>query len=265
MQIAEIESPHFQRGNPSLALGEAVFGIVSLITRPFAPAAQRARALEGRLDALPGFLAGARRSIVHGVPDQWRAKCLHECDGAARLLRDGVARWLAIESLDAAAVGRACAKAAAAVEEYRRWLTDEATTAPPARLSAGAEFFELLLRRGHHSTPAVASLARDAAGALDDTLAELDRRARVAAPGGYADIQARLADAHPDVADYLATYQQIWDECRAAASRAGLVTWPDAPIRYVPIRLRPRRRRFSTICSIARPRRSTGCPCTTTW
>jgi len=58
IQIAEMESLHFQRGNPSLALGEAVFGVISLITRPFAPAAERARALAARLDAIPGFLAG---------------------------------------------------------------------------------------------------------------------------------------------------------------------------------------------------------------
>ena len=235
VQIAEIDSPHFQRGNPALALGEAVFGIISLITRPFAPASQRAGALAARLDRLPGFLAGARRSLGHGVPDQWRAKCLHECDGAARLLRDGVARWMALESLDAALILRGCERASAAVEEYRHWLAHEVITAPPARLSVGAECFDLLLSRGHHCEQSAASLARDAAGALDDALAELDRRARVAAPGGYAEVQARLADTHPDVAGYLSAYGQIWDECRAAASRADLVTWPASPIRYVPI------------------------------
>jgi hypothetical protein len=235
VQIAEIEGSHFQRGNPSLALGEAVFGIVSLITRPFAPAAQRADALAARLDALPRFLAGARRSIANGVPDQWRAKCLHECDGAARLLRDGVARWLANEALDAAAVVRACGPASAAVEEYRHWLTHEIIPSPPDRLSVGAEFFDLLLSRGHHCEHTAASLERDAAGALEEALAELERRARSAAPGGYPEVQARLADAHPDVADYLSAHQRIWDACYAASARADLVTWPAAPIRYVPI------------------------------
>ena len=235
VQIAEIESLHFQRGNPSLALGEAVFGIISLITRPFAPAAQLAGALAARLQALPGFLAGARRSIADGVPDHWRAKCLHECDGAARLLRDGIARWLAIESLDDATVLRACQPASAAVEEYRRWLTHELPSAPLDRLSVGAECFDLLLSRGHHCERSAASLARDAAGALEDALAELDRRARSVAPGGYPEVQARLAAAHPGVADYLSAYQRIWDDCQAASNRADLVTWPASPIRYVPI------------------------------
>src|SRR3954471_3471599 len=224
VQIAEIDSLHFQRGNPSLALGEAVFGIISLITRPFAPAGQRAAALAGRLDALPRFLAGARRSIDNGVPDQWRAKCLHECDGAARLLRDGVARWLAIEALDGAAVVRACGPASAAVEEYRHWLTHELPAAPPDRLSVGAAFFDLLLSRGHHTDRTAAALAPEAASALDEALAALDVRAQAAAPGGYAEVQQRLSETHPEIANYLSAYQQIWEECRAASNRADLVT-----------------------------------------
>ncbi len=235
VQIAEIDSLHFQRGNPSLALGEAVFGIVSLITRPFAPAALRARSLAARLDALPAFLAGARRSMVHGVPDQWRAKSLLECEGAALLLREGVARWLAAESIHEGSVVRACGKAAAAVEDYRHWLTHGVPAAPPERVAVGARFFDLALSRGHHCTRTAASLAADAANELDETLADLDQRARRAAAGGYPDVQARLTETHPTVSDYLDTYQRIWDDCRHASDQAGLVTWPECPIRYVPI------------------------------
>jgi Bacterial protein of unknown function (DUF885) len=235
VQIAEIDSLHFQRGNPSLALGEAVFGVVSLITRPFASAARRARSLEARLEALPEFLAGARRSIVHGVPDPWRAKCLHECEGATLLLRDGVGRWLADESLTDPRVLRACEKARAAVDEYRYWLTNDVPAAPPGRIAVGSEFFDLLVSRGHHCAQTAASLAGDAGDALDEALAELDRRGRAAAPGGYPEVQARLTGTHPTVADYLSTYQRIWEDCRKASNRADLVTWPESPIRYVPI------------------------------
>src|SRR5262245_35917410 len=44
VQIAEIESDHFQRRNPSLAIGEAAFGTIALMTRPFADPSVRARA-----------------------------------------------------------------------------------------------------------------------------------------------------------------------------------------------------------------------------
>src|SRR5919202_3821273 len=90
VQIAELESLHFQRGNPSLAIGEAVFGVISLITRPFAPAAQRADAVVARLHAMEAFLDGARRSITEGVPDVWRDKALKECEGAERLVGGGL-------------------------------------------------------------------------------------------------------------------------------------------------------------------------------
>src|SRR5882672_6122540 len=73
VQIAEHESDHFQRGNPSLAAGEAIFGVIALMTRPFAPTAQRVDAAIARLTAIPAFLGRARRSIA-AVPDAWRAK-----------------------------------------------------------------------------------------------------------------------------------------------------------------------------------------------
>src|SRR6185436_6630663 len=64
IQIAEHEGPGFQRGNPSLAVGEAIFGVIALMTRPFAPVAARAEAAIARLTAIPAFLDGARQSIA---------------------------------------------------------------------------------------------------------------------------------------------------------------------------------------------------------
>src|SRR5262245_26959290 len=81
VQLAEDGTAHFQRGNPSLVVGEAAFAIVSLITRPFADATTRAEALQARLDALPSFLEGARRSIQVPIPNEWRTKALRECEG----------------------------------------------------------------------------------------------------------------------------------------------------------------------------------------
>lgn len=232
VQLAEIESRHFHAANPSLAIGEAAFGIVSLITRPFAPAADRARSLRGRLDAIPAFLDGARQSIDH-VPDGWRAKALRECDGVDRLLDDGVARWLAVESLTDPDVLSACVRGRAAVNGFRRWLVADARPASRARYSVGEEMFTLLLRRGHWCERAPDALAAEALDALEHALSGLDRRARAETPGGWPEVQARLAARHPSAANYLETYQRIWDECRAASD--DLVTWPDYPIRYVPI------------------------------
>jgi uncharacterized protein (DUF885 family) len=226
LQIAEIDGRHFQRGNPSLALGEAAFGVISLITRPFAPAVQRSRALTARLEVWPTFLTGARQSIADGVPNEWRAKTLRECDGAERLLRDGLPQWLAAESLaDDAALGRARSRARGALEDFRRWLEHDAPAAPADRYAAGPD--------GHYCSTSAADLEAAANDALDRALATLDDRARGA--GGWPAVQARLAARHPTANGYLSTYQQIWNDCRATAIAHDLVTWPTYPIRYVPI------------------------------
>jgi uncharacterized protein (DUF885 family) len=237
VQIAELEGRHFQRGNPSLALGEATFGVISLMTRPFAPVADRADAAIARLTATPAFLAGACRSMDDAVPEPWRAKTLRECDGADRLVGSGIDRWIALESIDerrAARLRDAARQARQALVEFRRWLEGR-PAAPASAPASGPEFFDRLLARGHWTPRSRADLRNEARAALDEALGTLARQASKVAPGGWPEVQARLADDHPNTTSYLDTYQRIWDECRASAEAHDLVDWPDYPIRYVPI------------------------------
>jgi len=243
IQIAEHEGPGFQRGNPSLAVGEAVFGVIALMTRPFAPVAERAAAAIARLRALPGFLDGARRSIAGPLPDAWRLKCLRECHGAEVLLGDGIPRWIAVEHIDDA-VGRRLADAAdaarAAVDAFRRWLEQAPGDAADGGYACGVDMFDLILTRGHWCERSRAALLAEAKDALDETLARLDERARQVAAGGWPEVQQRLLDAHPAREEYLPAYQRVWNACRERALARDLVAWPDAPIRYVPIPVQTR-------------------------
>jgi hypothetical protein len=242
IQIAEHESPGFQRGNPSLAVGEAVFGVIALMTRPFAPVAERAASAIARLTALPGFLDGARRSIAGPVPDAWRLKCLRECQGAGILLGDGIPRWVTGEHIDGGLARRlivAADAARAAIDEFRTWLAQ--SPGPPNRLYAcGPDMFDLLLTLGHCCDRSRASLLTDAREQLDETLARLDERARQVAAGGWPEVQHRLLDAHPTREEYLPAYQRVWSACRERALACDLVAWPDAPLRYLPIPVQTR-------------------------
>jgi uncharacterized protein DUF885 len=234
IQIAELESDHFQRGNPSLAISEAAFGIVSLVTRPFAPARRRLDAVVGRLRAIPAFLIGAQRSMAGSLRDEWRAKALKECDGAQRIVGDGLRRWLASEGFTDDRVREAAQGAAGAIDRFQQWLTGM-PRADGDSYAAGGEMLDLLIARGHWCASGRRELAAAARDAFDRALSELDRRARAAAPGGWPEVQERLADRHPTTSGYLAAFQRTWDECRARALDARLVSWPDYPIRYVPI------------------------------
>src|SRR5207302_374754 len=94
--------PRIRPPAAGLVSGRSGVGAVSLMTRPFAAVSARATAATSRLTAVSTFLDGVRGSIVHGVPDEWRAKCLRECDGVDRLLGDGIRRWIGVESIPAA-------------------------------------------------------------------------------------------------------------------------------------------------------------------
>jgi len=239
IQIAEHDGPHFQRGNPALFTGEAIFSVIALMTRDFAPAEERLHAAAARLRAIPSFLAAARRTVAGPqAPVEWTARALRECGAAALLLGDGVERWLAAEPAPAslaAAVRAGAGEARAAFGGFASWLRRDAAPAPDARYACGPDFLDLLIRRGHRCERPRAELLAEAHGRLDEALARLHEQARAAAPGGWPEVQARLAELHPSADDYLPSFERVWRACRALAEERDLVTWPEYPIRYVPI------------------------------
>jgi uncharacterized protein (DUF885 family) len=112
-------------------------------------------------------------------------------------------------------------------------LTDAATTrAVYAHECAGADLLGLLLRRGHWVTTPIDELLIEATDALTSAAARLDTLCRPY--GGWPAVQAQLAAEHPTPERYLARFHEKWQQCRDASEAHGLVTWPEAPLRYVP-------------------------------
>ena len=87
IQRWESQSTHFGWSNPSLFTGEAIFGVVSLLLRPFAPLEDRLHSAAARLAAIPEFLDGAICSS-QPAPVAWRDRAQRECIGARLLLED---------------------------------------------------------------------------------------------------------------------------------------------------------------------------------
>ena len=94
VRTTELDSYHFHDRNPALWTGEAIFGAVSLMIRPFAPRDARLGALESRLEAIPGFLSAMRTVMIGRVPPHWIARARRECVAAARLFDRGLTQWL---------------------------------------------------------------------------------------------------------------------------------------------------------------------------
>jgi len=237
IQLAELEGRHFQRGNPSLVIGEALFAIVSLMIRDFAPVDQRARMMRARLAQLPRFLASALAVVAEApVPPTWAEKALKECDGGRALLGPGLDRWRATPEIPdelREALRREGDAALGALEgfaaEVARLPRDEAPARP-----CGREMLDLLVRRGHWCDRTVDDLLAEVRDTLGTERARLDEMALAVDPRGLAGVQERLAAAHPAPDEYYASFQRVWEACRATSEAHALVTWPDAPIRYLP-------------------------------
>jgi hypothetical protein len=236
IQIAEHEGRHFYPRNPALWSGEAIFGIVTLLTRSFAPIDRRLHSATARMLAMPRFLADARQTLTTS-PAEWRARALRECDAAEMLFARSLPAWLPRSGASASMTSTVAAAATVARDTFRdlaRWLRHELPTEsdPPA---AGRELLSLLLVRGHWCRTPIDALIREARATLDEAHDELSRAVAKAGASSWLDVEARLTDSRPTEDDYLPRFERTWRRFRQVALDHDLVTWPDAPIRYVPI------------------------------
>ena len=236
--LAEHESRHFVHTNPSLWTGEAIFGVLSLVTRDFAPIGERLHAAHKRLDAIPAFLRDLPH-VLDAAPSDWTSHAKRECQAAAALFSGALPAWVRelvsadpslMADVDLSAWVAASVKAAESFVTLDAWL-EAPTTHRPA--PGAADLLELLVRRGHWVTTPIPDLMAEAADALDEATARLEAMARPL--GGWPAVQELLAAEHPLAEGYLPRFEEKWQACWQAAHDHNLVTWPVAPLRYVPI------------------------------
>ncbi|HVX29113.1 MAG TPA: DUF885 domain-containing protein [Nitrolancea sp.] len=236
IQEWEYESPTFWRGDPSLATGEAVFGIISLFLRPFAPLDQRVESAIQRLEALPTFLTQAR-ATVHSASPAWTERAIRECDGTLALLGEGIDQLMADEGIQNPLLRTAADRARQAVSEHRAALEQSLATTANGSIACGEEALDRYLRQGHFLDQSASEIEAEAFDELERSRARLAEMATAFGVASWQEGLARLADTHPSAGQYEQRYAEIWQAARQAALDHDLVSWPDYPIRYVP---RPR-------------------------
>jgi Bacterial protein of unknown function (DUF885) len=218
IQRWELTSDHFARANPSVHTGEAAFGLISLLRRPFAPLETRLEALGRRLDAIPALLESGYAPASR-APAAWLERADNECTGLLALLGEGL--------------GSRAMPAAAAVARFQHHL-QHAPGGSTERYACGPEVLDLLLRRGHFLAIDAGEVERYARDQLAESEAYLRAHAADFGARTWPEALAQLADRHPPVEGYSARYGELWAACRQAAADNRLLTWPDYPIRYVP-------------------------------
>ncbi|HEX3721764.1 MAG TPA: DUF885 family protein, partial [Nitrolancea sp.] len=233
IQEWEYGAPTFWRGNPSLAAGEAVFSIISLFLRRFAPIDQRVDAAIQRLDALPTFLEQARATIRSASP-AWTERARHECDGMLALLGDGIDQLTAEEGITNPLLRQAADRARQAVARHRDDQTQSLAGAGGDDVACGAEALERYIHRGHFITHSSAEIEAAAQDELRRSQSRLTQMAHELGVANWVDGLALLANAHPSAEQYYSRYSEVWQSAQRAALDHDLLTWPDYPLRYVP-------------------------------
>jgi len=233
IQAWEYGSRHFQGGNPSTYTGEAIFGVLSLFLRPFAPLAERVEAAIARMDAIPAFLASAAAN-VRSAPVAWTERAIRECTGAMHFLGGGVDMLIADEATTDPRFRAAATIARRAFATYQSFLEAEVRAHPTETYGCGGEAFEMYLSLGHELTQSGADIERYARAQFAEAHARLVEGAGQFGASEWRVALAQLTDLHPTVDGYYGRYNAVWDASHAAAATHDLVTWPIFPIRYVP-------------------------------
>jgi len=232
----EYSSQHFQAGSPSYYTGEAVFSILALFHRDSEPLTERVAAATARMEAIPGLLAQGRVNVT-SAPVPWTERAIRESRSGIAFFERGVHLLATERHFEDPAFLQAAQTAASAFNEHLQWLETYLLNHPRAEVACGTDAFNRYLRAGHQLP-----VERDAAwvmeyatSALKAAQQELAARAARRDPDRSWQEQLReLADHHPSVGEYYGAYTRTWHEARDAALEADLVTWPDAPIEYVP-------------------------------
>lgn len=233
IQQWELSSTHGYRHNPCVYTGEATFGVIALLLRPFAPLTTRVDAAVERMMAIPAFLTQAKETIGT-APRAWIERAVRECDGALAFFEDGVEVLIRDEGVWNPRFRAAAGVAANAFREWRAYLKDALVSRATDDYACGETALDLYIRRGHFldlRVDEIAAWAEERSAAAETRLRAL---AADLGESSWRDALSSLADRHPTADRYYARYEEVWHEARAAAETHRLVTWPDYPIRYVP-------------------------------
>jgi hypothetical protein len=232
IQRWELASGHFQRGNPCVYTGEAIFGVIALFLRPFASLLQRIEAAVSRMQAIPILLQQGEEN-VREAPAAWTERAVRECMGASLFLRNGIDILIAQHGITDARLREAADQAADAFGRFQRYLETELMRQATDTYACGADAFALLLRSGHFLDQTAEEIEAAAQAEFDASNAYLIQHATDFDAPTWQEAIAGLADIHPSAEHYYARYGELWDASKATAAEHALLTWPDFPIRYV--------------------------------
>ncbi len=130
---------------PLSVVGEVGSGLDYLVSRDFAPLPIRMLALKGRLDALPGFLARGQAALV-APPRIHTETAIDQNKGLIAFVNGSMRADFDQVPEQAEGLNASADAAAAALEEFQRFLEDELLPRSTDEFRMGSELFEQKLQ-----------------------------------------------------------------------------------------------------------------------
>lgn len=243
-ELIEVKSREWDPLSYNASLSNSVYAITS---REFAPADVRLRNIAGRLQAMSGVLRQIR-STLRNPPRVHTETAIQQTAGGINFVRSGLDELFRQAPAMRSELAPVQEQAAAALEDYRRWLEQEVLPTAKGEFRLGAERFRRKLGFTLDSTltpeEILARAERElesATDALYATALPLFRRYSPAAAAGHQGDRPRVIRA---VLDRLAE-KRVTDETVVARAteltaratefvrRHDLVTVPDVPLKVI--------------------------------
>ncbi|GIF06501.1 DUF885 domain-containing protein [Actinoplanes siamensis] len=205
-----------------------------LLSRPFAPAAERLESLRGRLAALPDALATAR-TVLRDVPRVHAETAAGQFAGTAGLIRDELPVLLAQEPGLSGVVEPAARAALAALGEFDGWLRGLLDSGEPGRdPRLGRRLWEARLWHTLDTELSAAEVLSRARATVDRVTDELRTLAAelVGGPAGGDTVRRALdtiAGRHPDNTTIVGLAKVTMDEATAFVREHDVVSLVDDP------------------------------------
>ena len=230
-ELLERREIRTQARNPMVYGLEVSFGLLELVVRPFAPAAERMRSAAGRLRAVPALLEAARANLQRPPEVFTRTGLEIARAGAEFVAHDYSEAFGPVSDLDLRAdFESARAEAASALREFVAWMETALLPRSDGEFALGED---RLMRKLQYEELLDVPLARVLAlgeEELERQRAELVRLAGEVLPGATPrEAVAALARQHPRADEVVPEAERLLQEALAFLRAHAVVTLPDGP------------------------------------
>lgn len=213
------------RKNPSLYVGEVLYGLWFLLVRPF-PKKERVQWLCERLRKIPEVFEQAKHRLEH-PPKLWTKIAQHETEGLLSFLDECQQELARSGSARKGASDELFQKARDASRSFQKFLRTECLKRSDGEFAIGERNFNFLLKTYHGYSESAKELVRIGEQSLEAVEGELCAVAEQIQKGtSWQKLIKSIQERHPSSKDLLKAYQKQVQQLKLFITRRQIVSIP---------------------------------------